>query len=39
MADQQETLARLADLMERIETLHAKLYRLELGVNVKLCRN
>lgn len=39
MADQQETLARLADLMERIETLHAKLYRLELGVNVQLRRN
>jgi hypothetical protein len=39
VADQQETLVRLADLVERIETLHAKLYRLELGVNVKLRRN
>jgi hypothetical protein len=39
MADQQETLARLADLMDRIETLHEKLYRLELGVNAQLLRN
>jgi hypothetical protein len=39
MADQQETLARLADLMDRIEALHAKLYHLELSVNVQLRRN
>lgn len=39
MADQQETLALLSDLLERIDLLHSRLYRLELGVNAQLRRN
>lgn len=39
MADQQQTLAKLADLVDRIETIHSKLYRLELAVEAHLRRN
>ena len=39
MAEQQQTLAKLADLVDRIESIHAKLYRLELAVEAELRRN
>ena len=39
MADQQENLAQLSDLLGRIDTLHSRLDRLELGVNAQLRGN
>ena len=39
MTDKQQTLAKLADLVDRIEKIHAKLYRLELAVEAQLRRN
>lgn len=39
MTDPQQTLAKLADLVDRIEAIHAKLYRLELAVQAELRRN
>ncbi len=39
MADKQQTLAKLADLVDRIESIHSKLYRLELAVQAQLRRN
>jgi hypothetical protein len=39
MEDRQATLAKLADLVDRIELLHAKLFKLELAVDAQLRRN
>ena len=39
MEDRQATLAKLADLVDRIEILHAKLFKLELTVDAQLRRN
>jgi hypothetical protein len=39
MEDRQVTLARLADLVDRIELLHAKLFKLELAIDAQLRRN
>ena len=39
MADQQETLALLSDLLERIDLPHSRLCSLEWGVNAQLRRN
>ena len=39
MIDNQESLAKLADLVDRIELLHAKLHRLQLAVDAQLRRN
>ena len=39
MADQQENLALLSDLLGRVDILHSRLDRLELGVNTQLRGN
>jgi hypothetical protein len=39
MEDRQATLARLADLVDRIELLHARLHKLELAIDGQLRRN
>jgi hypothetical protein len=39
MEDRQATLAKLSDLVDRIELLHAKLHKLELTVDAQLRRN
>jgi len=39
MADKQVTLQALADLVDKLEELHSKLFKLELTVEAQLRRN